>query len=462
VRFAPDIDRSIKVVNETEGRNRSSIGRRRQVARMIQMGERVRGRLRFGRFVAIILLATATPATFGIALWSWSVAKAARDAHHELTTGRYARAQEQARYWLRLRPGSSDAHYVIARAALALGQADVFRENFRRAIDSGLSQPRRSLLLALVDIGRGRHAGSEPSLIAAITAGDDPDPQLDEALARVYLETFHLREAEAVLDRWAAEAPDDPKPYLFRAEVDRRVRRGSQALEADYRRALERSPRSPAARLGLADVLREMQRHDEARSEYALYLELSPNDPAGHLGAAQVAQVLGDDPAAKRHLDRALALDPRNAKALKLCADNASRRGDAPSALDFLDRAIALTPSEIDLRYSRSLLLFRMDRRDEAAQEQAVVDRLRSENAQLDKLNQVLIRTPDNDELKAKIGMWMLEHGHEEEARRWAEDVRRRIPTHPLANQILVSYYQSRREFGLANYHQFQRDSHSN
>jgi tetratricopeptide (TPR) repeat protein len=381
------------------------------------------------------------------------VSSTASEAQRALAAGRYAEAHDQARRWLRLRPGSAGADYVIARAALAMGQAEVFRESSRRALAAGLSQARRHLLRALVDAGRGRYQGTEMALLAAITAGDGPDPQIDEALARVYLGTFQLRKAEAVLDRWAAEAPADPRPYLWRAEVDRRVQHGSDSLEADYRRALERAPQLPAARLGLADTLQTMRRYAEARSEYAAYLDLRPDDPAGHLGAAQSAHNLGDEVGTTQHLQRALSLNHGNAGALKLSAEIAVHRGDVSSALGYLDRVVAVAPFEVDVRYSRSLLYSRLGRRDDAASEQAVVQHLRSEHNRLNGLKESLLRAPDDDGLKVEIGRWMLDHGHDEEGRRWAEEIVQRHPGHHLANQLLQKYHARRGKVGLANFY---------
>ncbi len=408
------------------------------------------------RRLRAVALAAALLAISGAVLWSQAVARTAREARDALAAGRYAEAQEQARRWLRLRPGSADAHYVIARAALALDQANVFRESSRRALASGLGQPRRQLLGALVDAGQGRYQGTETALLEAITAGDGPDPQIDEALARVYLGTFRLRRAEAVLDRWAFEAPADPRPYLWRAEVDRRVQRGTESLEADYRQALERSPRSPEAHLGLADALRALQRHEEARAEYAAYLDLRPDDPAGHLGAARVARALGDDADASRHLDRALDLDDRDTGTLSLRAELAARRGDLPSALDDLDRAVALAPYEPEIRYNHSLLLARLGRGEDAAKERALVDRLRADHNRLNQLREGLLRSPGDDDLKAEMGRWMLDHGHDEEGRRWAEEIVQRHPGHLIANQLLQTYHARRGEVGLANFYRSQ------
>ncbi|MDR3635632.1 MAG: tetratricopeptide repeat protein [Isosphaeraceae bacterium] len=406
----------------------------------------------------VVILTAAVLAVSGVLLWGWAVARAAHSARRALAAARYADAQERARSWLHLRPGAAEANYVIARAALALGQPERFQESSRRALAAGLAPPRRALLRALVDVGRGHPAGTEPALLAAIAAGDGPDPQIDEALARVYLETFRLRQAEAVLDRWATEAPEDPRPYLWRAEVDRRVQRGPDALEADYRRALARAPRMPAARLGLADALSGLRRFTEASLEYTAYLDLRPDDPAGHLGAAQAAHALGNDAERKQHLERVLVLDPGNVAALKLKAEVAARRGDISSALVDLDRAVNVAPFEVDIRYTRSLLYARVGRRDDMAHEQAIVQRLRAEHGRLNELRESLLRAPGDDDLKAELGRWMLDHGHDEEGRRWAAEVLRRRPGHPLANQLLVTYHTRRGEAGLANFYRSQAE----
>src|SRR5262249_36172001 len=156
---------------------------------------------------------------------------------------------------------------------------------------------------------------------------------LDEALAGIYLKTFDLARAAAVLDRWAREAPQDPTPCLWRAEVHSRVESAPDAVLNDYRAALRRDPGHPKARLGLAEELRKAHRNAAAAAEFGRYLALRPDDPAGHLGAGQNLLEMGDDAAAIRHLERALALDPQNPMALKQAAEAALLRDDFAGAL---------------------------------------------------------------------------------------------------------------------------------
>ena len=75
----------------------------------------------------------------------------------------------------------------------------------------------------------------------------EPDPLLDEALAKLYLESYDLTRAEDALKRWMNDAPDAAKPYLWQAQIDSRRGQRENVL-IDYRQALKRDARSQAPR----------------------------------------------------------------------------------------------------------------------------------------------------------------------------------------------------------------------
>ena len=58
----------------------------------------------------------------------------------------------------------------------------------------------RSRALWLVRFGR--YAEAEPALARAWSEEPTSDPAVDEALVRIYLKTFRLERARAVIDRW--------------------------------------------------------------------------------------------------------------------------------------------------------------------------------------------------------------------------------------------------------------------
>jgi len=305
----------------------------------------------------------------------------------------------------------------------------------------------------MINARLGRHAEAEPVLRQAFQDAQAPDPQLDDALARVYLETFDLVRAAWVLDRFVREAPEDPKPHLWRAEIDSRRESAPDAVMNDYREALKRDPGLARARLGLADELRKAHRNVEAAAEYDRYIAIEPNQAAAHLGAGQNLLEMDELAAATRHLDRALALDPKNALVLKQFAEADLNRGDFAGALSHLDRAIVLDPYDLQLRQRRRLTLAWLERPDLAKAEESALKVLR---ADLDRLNEARARlavTPDDSHAQTTIARWMIEHGQEQEGVRWAEHVLRGRPGDPEASRLLADFHARRGDTGLANFY---------
>ena len=236
------------------------------------------------------------------------------------------RAQERARRWLRLRQGSADAHYVIARAALALDQADVFRQSSRRALASGLGQP-RAPLRGLVDAGQGRYQGTETALLAAIAAGDGPDPQIDEALVGSTLGRCSVEPGRSWTDGPSRHRPTPGRTSGVR-KFDRRVRRGTECSRPitgkPWSGLLDaRGPSGPARRPPRP-----------ATSRRGACRNMPPTSISGPITPPVIS---GQVPGC-----HALDLDDRDTGTLSLRAELAARRGDLPSALDDLDRAVAL------------------------------------------------------------------------------------------------------------------------
>jgi tetratricopeptide (TPR) repeat protein len=254
------------------------------------------------------------------------------------------------------------------------------------------------------------------------------------------------------------DAPADGRPYLWLTEIDRRLKgEKSDLLEPHFRTALRLDPELDKARLGLADLLRDRHRLDEAGQEYAAYVARKPKDPAGHTGLGRVALERADGKAAARHLDRALALAPDDPTALKHRALAELRFGD-PAALPLLDKGIRADPLDDELLYNRSLALKRLGRAPEAEADVRRLDRLRREQAEVAAIRDRLVADPDNNEIRCEIARWMLDHGRDGEALRWARYVLDGRPNHPVANRLMADYYQRKGDPGRANYYRLTAD----
>ncbi|HEV3120745.1 MAG TPA: tetratricopeptide repeat protein, partial [Isosphaeraceae bacterium] len=305
----------------------------------------------------------------------------------------------------------------------------------------------------------GRYAEAEPILLGALAETREPDPEVEEALARVYLETYRLKQAEQVIRRWMIDAPADATPYLWLTEIDRRTSVDAVSVQLkNFHAALRRNPNLDQARLGLADALRASQRTAEAAEEYARYLARKPEDPAGLIGAGRTALDQGDEKAAAAFLDRSLAHAPDNPLALRLRAQIDLHEGELQTALARLNKAHAADPFDAEALHTRSLVLSGLGRIEQCKADQQRRDQLRADQARLLRVRDKLVGDVENNDLRCEVAAWMFEHGRPEEGLRWAKHVLAVSPTHRAANRLLADYYDHRGDAGLANFYRMRAE----
>jgi Flp pilus assembly protein TadD len=383
----------------------------------------------------------------------------ARLARTAVAAGRFDEADPPLARWVRARPENAEAWYLKARVAAGRGQPNEAIRYLERARSLGHPEEPTGRLMGLLLARTGRTAEAEPLLRRALASSTRPEPEVARELARIYLESYRIDAAAAVLERWMRDAPRDATPHLWQVEVDKRSEAEAKVIIAHYRAALERDPGLDRARLGLADTLRSEHRNDEAAVEYAAYLERHPEDPAALLGAGINTAEMGDDGTARARLRKAAELAPDDPRAFSELAAIALRRNDPAEALSLLDQAIRIEPNDYELRYRRRVVLERQGRHEQAREEQRQIERLRASQARIKELHDRLARSPGDAQLQYEVATWMIENGHEEEGLRWAERTLRDRPDHAPTHRLLADYYTRRGQMGLANYHRLRGSS---
>jgi tetratricopeptide (TPR) repeat protein len=404
------------------------------------------------RTTALVVLTIVV--TVAVVVWvrgNLAAIRAARDTRRALAQGRLDAATWAVERWLMSSPSSAEAHFYKARIAWAQNDFATTDAELARARALGYSWQPLNRLGGLLLARTNQTTEAETLLRQAIDSAGRPDPEVAEALARIYLGTFRLTEAQEVLERWAHAAPDDARPYLLQTEVDIRNNADPKVIIARYRAALSRDPKLDKARFGLAEQLRFNHRFAEADDEYAAYLAQRPDDPLGYLGAGQSALENGNEADAVRLLERALALAPTDSVTLAARATIDLRRGRFESALHNLDLALNSDPFDRGNRYQRMLILTRLGKRAEAEVERRTVERLQKEQDRFVQISRDLHAKPLDPELRTQAACWLMEHGHEEEAVEWANLVLRSDPSHPTVNRLLADFYRKKGEPGLAN-----------
>ena len=310
----------------------------------------------------------------------------------------------------------------------------------------------------------GRLAEAEPILrrLFLRCSGDrSRDPDLDQALAKCYIETFQLRAAEAVVRRWVADAPTDPQAHYWTADLKRRNTDVDPAtLIAEYEHVLKLEDQHDQARIALAELYLKAHRNSDSEREYAIHLNRHPDDVEACLGMGQIAAEDGRTEEAIQFLDRAIKLAPRDYRPLVERARIESQRGRFAKSLEFFDKAVELDVVDPEVRYQRSLVLTKLGRIDDARKEQEVMVRLRKDKENLDHLLEGLRKSPKDTELQHQAARWFFDHGHPEEGLRWAEKILRENSRHVETNRLLADHYEKQGKHGLANFYRMQAGEH--
>lgn len=408
---------------------------------------------------ALLAALALAPLIVGAGWWArleLAVRADASEARRLVAAGKYAEARAPLERWLKARPDSAEAAFLGAKGLFAF---NLFEDGFRalgRAETLGHDPDAVARLRAITLAKLGQHDQAIPTLRRLLDASDAPDPEASEALARAYLETFQLHAAGTAIERWIREAPENPKAYLWRVQLGLRTKVGPEEIARDYREAIRVDPGCDEARVGLAEILIDEHKFEEARQLYEAVVARKPDDAAAELGLGLTLAGLGDEDGAIRHLERAAELAPRNVKPRIERARIDQRRGRYEAALAWLDRAVEADPSDPDARYNRGLVLTRLGREDEARADRDRATQLRKDHETLSQLLTDLFNRPGDTQLQYDSALWLFEHGHPEEGLRWAEKVLKARPDHPETNRLLADYYEKAGNHGLANYHRLQ------
>jgi predicted Zn-dependent protease len=417
------------------------------------------GAIRAGRGRVILLAAGLMVAlAIGAGLVSQFVSEAqsssmGRLAREALAARRYDQARTLIRRWAAESPRSGEPDYYQAVLEVEADRPAEALDAMRRSIARGYPEEPVLILRAVLLARAGQFEQAEPVLTRAFLSGAEPRAEVAEGLSRIYLKTFRLAETTKVLDSWMKAAPDDPRPYLLRNEVDQRINSEPAVLIRNYREALRRDPGLIVARLGLAEKLRETALVEEAETEYAALLGRDPKNVRGLVGAGQIALLQGDLVAATRHLEDALAIDPRDKVALREIGLIDMNSGRTARACDRFAAAVEVDPYDPEIRYSYSRALQMSGKTARAAEESAATERLKKEQQRIADLRQRLVQRPEDVELRSEAARWLIEHGHDKEGLEWTALILRQQPGHPSTCRLLADYYASRGNLGLANYY---------
>jgi Flp pilus assembly protein TadD len=271
--------------------------------------------------------------------------------------GQPAAAIPEYEHALGLEPDMVEARFGLASACAAVGDLDGAILLLRQVIAKapGFAEARYNLGVDLWNrYKRARGLRDKADLdqaareLDAASRLDPSQPRIHFALGQLRAERESRAEAVASLQKAVELAPGDPQ-FLYNLGLALRLSGDLDGAEARLREAIARDPKHALARRSLGLLLRQKGDLDGAAAELRLSVAELPEDAQGH------------------HLLGSVLL----------------KRDDALGAIDELRAAVRLDPLLTEARVLLAQALLKTGRRDEAAAEQAEVQRINAEKGGL-------------------------------------------------------------------------------
>jgi len=306
-------------------------------------------------------------------------------------------------------PASTETHRRLGMAYWADERYDQSAEQLRQAIALSPQNERARLALADVLVTAGLTTEAERVLLDTI----DVLPASSQArfrLGRLYHSLERYPEAVHALEQAASLGAFVGLDGLYRiiGLTEALQQNANGAIDA-YRHEIAANPNDPAAHRALADTLRDVDRYDEALTEYLAALLVDPRDGAAFTAVATIhlqRQQYADAVASAR---RALELDADNKQAQYTFATALVRMGrtdEGAAALRVFQRLQEATES-------RDRRIYEVN----ALRRQATLSRTRGDlGTAIARLQEAVGYDPDDSGLQVDLGLALLEAHRPEDA----------------------------------------------
>jgi tetratricopeptide (TPR) repeat protein len=288
------------------------------------------------------------------------------EAQHDIDTNQFEAALNPLQKFLAEKPDIAWAHFQLGYAYTALKRTDEARAEYERAttLDPKMSEAFLNLGILLSEKDP---AAAVPPLRRAV----DLLPAQSRPRFLLGYAQEHSGDTPSAVDSYEAALrldSRDVETVIHLGNLYAGLKRYSDA-ETKFLAALELQPKSPQARLGLAQAL-DAQKKPEAAAAYRDYLAVQPDAPGAQ---SRVIHLLLDQKqydAALAELDRADAGKPPTLDSLRSRADIQIAQKKWEDSIATLQKALALAPNEAELHGGLGRVF--MQKRDFASAEKEI------------------------------------------------------------------------------------------
>ena len=232
----------------------------------------------------------------------------------------------------------------IARAMLVIGDAaKLIMQYGSTALKDGAANADLKTSLANAYAIQGQLPKARRSAEEALKSKPDYSPALIMQ-ARISAAEGNLDDALALLDTVLKADPSNERAGLLKGELLLSGKRDPEGALATFREAAKNNPGSIMARASVANLLFQIGKGADTRTELEEMQKLAPNHPETLLLQAQTAFLNGDQKATLEITERLLKGAPDNVRVLELAGAAQLRDKNYVRADQLLSQAVKLMP----------------------------------------------------------------------------------------------------------------------
>lgn len=366
-----------------------------------------------------------------------------RSAKQEIRKGHADLALKYLDQAVFFRQRSAEIEFYRARCFRRLGRTAEFRDAMESALRSGFSEQllEREQTLFLAQAGQLRDIESKLADIFE-QAGNDVD-EACEAYANGLLFNMRQQEALNVVNQWAKDYPDDPRPEYVKGKIFQSLNRSELAEEA-FRHALELAPDSPEIELILAEHLLETRQLDEAETVFEVLARKEKFHDVAYLSISKIQRLRGDLNASQRAIQA--IRDPgefKNGEYQLQAGLLALDQQNFSEAEKFLRAAIQKQPRLIDAQNALASALRGLGRIEESTAQAERVARAHEQVVRSNRLYDEVVARPNDPEPRLALGKIELQYGKPHLGIAWLQSVLNLQPGNADALESLAVYYET-------------------
>ena len=257
----------------------------------------------------------------------------------------YERVVKAATRWRDLVPENPHPLRVLGSAHATWGDMPAALEAYEKSIEVSPLSLELDLLAVSNSLSTEAAQPARLEVLRALARSHPKSAHAHLHVAGISRVEGKMNEALAAVRRGSELLPEWPEAIILHADILRELERSEEAVVL-LRRALEKPiQNAPRLRQMLADLLNSLGRQDEARAEFATLLESDPGNPHWQMTLGSLALLAGDWKGSEEHF-LALESNPRPLVSGQPQAFNrsvsayflglvAEETGDATEAMDY-------------------------------------------------------------------------------------------------------------------------------